>query len=173
MKWICASLLAVCCVIAHAQPRIELLVTNSAALITTSSDLTNVVHLQGSDDLVNWVTFADIHREAKRYEVPRHPPFRYFRATWHGWGPEHLHDNFPYSNQLDHERLFQTDLSWNYDWLKFVIDLNEPDRVYFQNQMAYDGWLHFNFVSKYLPEFVGIGPTAFEQYALRTNQQRL
>jgi hypothetical protein len=55
-------------------------------------------------------------------------------------------------------------------WIKFVILLEDPTRVYYQPTEKYP--FHFDFVTRRLPPFVGLDAAGFEAIALhRTNQQ--
>lgn len=57
-------------------------------------------------------------------------------------------------------------------WAKFVIDLQEPHRVYFQNVSKH--LLHYDFAVNRLPRFSGMSPQQFTEISMRrANQQAM
>lgn len=55
-------------------------------------------------------------------------------------------------------------------WVKFILPLDEPGRVYFQDSNAYP--FHYDFAVARLPQFKGMSRQAFDALTLRaTNQQ--
>jgi hypothetical protein len=132
-----------------------------------------VFQLQSSPDLREWKTEAITLNTPFRFEElnSRNSRSRFYRMLLSPWT-----ETNDWANQLTAagDALFrQADCESRAPliWVKFIVDLNEPDRVYFQDSSKY--LLHYDFAVRRLPRFQGMTPEQFNQVALRRQGQQI
>ena len=129
----------------------------------------STVRVEKSVDLVTWRELGVFESEVVDYAEEGPGETAFYRATsaaWtRPWAPE-----MRYINQLRAFRSWLVHGTGRYEpgYLKFVIVLAEPDKVYFHAD-----YLHYSFVSEQLPGFEGITQQQFDDAALVREGQRL
>lgn len=129
--------------------------------------------LERSADLVHWLEIATLMEAPFTYQDPgwNLSSPTYYRA----WSGLRTPTN-DWANQVQ----FPSDPFWvrsgcdshdTIQWAKFLILMDEPDRVYFQDCSRYP--LHYNFATVRLPAFQNLDPPAFDAIALHRNGQRV
>jgi hypothetical protein len=148
--------------------RLQIEIREDVAEISSTELSQNAVHVEKSNDLSEWHDLGLFEGRVLGYK-DKIEKGMFYRATATAL------DRFTplqYANQVRafgtslHSRAFNLDYEPSY--LKFVIDLREPGKVYFHAD-----YLHYNFVSINLPGFIGISPQEFEKAALTQMGQRL
>ena len=138
--------------------------------------------LEKSFDLLQWQELAQVHFVPFSYEdaddksaqpwQPRARPQVYYRAqslrdaaATNGWSNLLRFPNDPFWMRSDCESLDQL------QWAKFLILLDDPTRVYFQDSSAY--LLHYDFATQRFPQFQGLTAEAFDALCLHREGQRV
>ena len=129
-----------------------------------------VHHLEASQDLVSWHEIAFSNVPFNRYSLPQQVPARYYRSR-----SRDADDASDWTNQIRvfDQRIFAgSDLGDSPAFAKFTVDLDNPERVYFQDSERYP--FHFQFARTRLPGYEGIGIQEYERISLfRENQELL
>ena len=136
---------------------------------------TNGVHvLEHSADLTSWTEAAVFHDATFRYAAvdPSRGAARYFRALTRNrtasddWKNQVALPADAFANEEPNP--FTTDPAPR--WIKFMLLLPDPTRVYFQDSAKYA--FHFDFASRRLAEFRGMNRAAFDAATLVRTGQR-
>jgi hypothetical protein len=133
-----------------------------------------VIHLlEKSPDLHHWRELAQVH----------HSPFIYSDPNWQDSNPAYYRARtLPRSPTNDWANLlrFPDDPFWKrsdcdsvdrLQWAKFLILVEDPSRVYFQDNSAY--LLHYEFATHRFAPFQGLSADAFDAIALHRDGQRV
>jgi hypothetical protein len=136
---------------------------------------TNAVHvLEHSTDLVSWNEAAQFQDGTFRFAAVEsgRGGARYFRAltrtrtTADDWKNQVVLPGDAFANEEPNP--FETDPPPR--WIKFMLMLPDPTRVYFQDSAKYA--FHFDFASRRLAEFKGMSRAAFDAVTLVRAGQR-
>lgn len=133
----------------------------------------SIYTLERSSDLLNWRAIATLPAAPFTYQDPgwNLSSSTYYRA----WSTSRTSTN-DWANQLR----FPNDPFWvrsdcdsqdTFQWAKFLILMDEPERVYFQDCSRYP--LHYSFANLRFPAFQDLDPQAFDAIALHRNGQRV
>ncbi|MBL9168380.1 MAG: hypothetical protein JNN07_11615 [Verrucomicrobiales bacterium] len=129
--------------------------------------------LEKSPDLRQWRELAQVH----------HAPFIYSDPTWQDSNPAYYRARtLPRTPTNDWANLlrFPDDPFWKrsdcdsvdrLQWAKFLILVEDPNRVYFQDNSAY--LLHYEFATQRFAPFQGLSADAFDAIALHRDGQRV
>jgi hypothetical protein len=164
-----------------AGPNLELISwqTNGWPKLAFNHPTNQVYSVQSSSNLTNWSTIAVLHGrefitnppslsfidpgavDETRFYRLRVDPIR-FEDDWRNqvFFPDDHFRNEPTSFGLPETR-----------WIKFAIQTNEPNRVYYQNSWKYK--FHYDYAVARLPAFRGLTPAQFDEISLRTNAQKI
>lgn len=138
-----------------------------------STGRTNRVHvLESSPDLQGWREWAVMHDGPFAFpDLSAFEGARFFRARSRtklssddGKSLVMLPDD-PFAN----EDANYYELNPNVRWIKFLIRLDEPHRVYFQNSRKH--LFHYDFARLRVPAFAGMSRVDFDAVTLHTNGQ--
>ena len=151
-------------------PAARLIVTGQ---LLNAPDQSWVHRLQISSNLVEWSETALLNEAPFSYTDPRwnQSAPRYYRSLSELRSSEH-----DWANQIR----FGSDAFWrrpgcdsrdSVQWAKFLIKLDEPHRVYFQDNHSYP--LHYDFATARIPGFIGLSSAAFNALSLRREGQQV
>jgi len=131
----------------------------------------HVFHIDETEDLKNWHPFIIAHDQLDTFQDPRafDGGNRFFRlhtsprASDDDWKHQvqSLNDSFLSPPPQDQKAS---------RWIKFLIELDTPYRVLFQDSTKYP--FHFDFASKRIETFQGIHPAEFDQLTLHASDQK-
>lgn len=154
---------------AGAELKLDLRVDGNSVELRSTEVRGGSIVVEASEDLQRWREFGVFEAQVMGYEhrVEENCP-RFYRATatvLDRWSViQYINEVRGYKTGLKHTGIS----SFEPSYLKFVIDLREPAKVYF-----HINYLHYSFVSEQLPGFVGISQPDFERAALVRDGQKL
>ncbi|HYG34950.1 MAG TPA: hypothetical protein VEC99_09210, partial [Clostridia bacterium] len=154
---------------AQTQPRIEAAVFSNQVFLTTTLHSSTVLTLESSDQLGDWQPIGLFHDVLWSYpDLRTNMPTRFFRVQT---VPRTSKDDW--KNQIGFPiEPFRSPIYSQSDmaWVKFIILLNDPTRVYFQDSAAFP--FHYDFATQRLAPFNGMDRSTFDSISLyRTNRQ--
>ncbi|MGI9242660.1 MAG: hypothetical protein ACR2RV_17825, partial [Verrucomicrobiales bacterium] len=143
--------------------------TSQISLTLSAGDSGQVHYLEASQDLVSWREIAFSNVTFERYSLPKQVPARYFRSR-----SREADEASDWTNQLmvSDQRIFAgSGAGDNPTFAKFTVEIDNPERVYFQNSERYP--FHFQFARARLPGYDGIGIQEYERISLFRDGQEL
>jgi hypothetical protein len=162
-------LLLLLCLTVHAEEPLKLAVAIREGIpeLSSTRKTNSIVSVERSFDLQQWEEFAQFeHRVSPYRDTTAISSTAYYRAL------SLTTQQIPFANQFEAFSWWSALKSggdrFNVTYAKFVIDLSEPEKVYF-----HQAFLHHDFVRSYLRPYLGISAGDFEQISVSTNNQKL
>jgi hypothetical protein len=154
---------------AQTPPRLEATVSSNQVFLSTSTHAQSVLSLNGSTNLGNWQSLGVFHDAILPYPDLRSNASVSFyrvqatpRVPTNDWKNQTIHPEEPFRRPA----MGMNDV----EWVKFLILLDDPTRVYYQDSARFP--FHYDFATQRLPQFKDMDRSTFDSISLfRTNQQ--